>query len=879
MKKLSILCILAAVVLMTSPAIGGVSEAAVLYLRVAAGARPGGMGEAFVAIADDATATYWNPAGLARTRTPGIYGSITLPSGYGSIVDAVSLVRNDRLETWVISGDKLLRFDGSAWQMDNGYRTSSDQTFDDFLNGIIRIDDEEKRSRFAENVIVANCQVSPEAVKTFLETVRANTPADYKDLKELSRGLDTLNFAYRQCLLKHDQFEDLRNKLAEGMKDEKLEAQELDRITFSLESAVMRFLPSVLRVPYSAGLDGRLVTLAATGEYLWVGTNNGLYRLSGINWARFDADNGLPSEQITALSSANDFLLIGTASGAAKYYHGSFSGFGDLPGAPVSALAIKTTNNGYAVVGGTIYRFNGDNWVDSYEYTVRLDDTIENLARQISIYKTPDEIASLVAWIRERNAPRYMDTASVIDTTSQTADSLSPAATVPAGDGLWFTEGVVIRLPYGRLSRYEARVMLVDAHDELWIGTNSGLLSYGGFRWTQHGYNAFTVPAGPGQPMSAEDIAGKYLPGGNPESIGILAKNIREYNVLGDRLVEPGQTVYVYNHNLGGVVTSLGFEEDRLYVGTEHSFEVRDENGWETIDPENLNSRRRIRPHKYIDRGNFGDEGAVAELNQKANEVVVMHVNWLPTLNLDIYYDFFAIVHSFESMGTIGASIIYLNYGAIERRSAGGVDEGTIHPFEIAGAVSYGVAVTSRLKLGLSGRFIHSRLSPQGVEKEQGEGIATTAAVDLGMQYRISRRLQFGAAVTNLGFDIVYIDAEQADALPRNLGIGFAYRLWDSPYNKLIVQTELNKMLVGLDRGFGKELENAIRHVGAEYWYAGFLALRAGFKYDKEGDVKHATFGAGLRFLNTIRADFAYVPSSVDSPLANTIRLSMTIMF
>ena len=43
---------------------GSVSQATVLFLKIAPGARPSGMGEAFVGLADDATATWWNPAGL-----------------------------------------------------------------------------------------------------------------------------------------------------------------------------------------------------------------------------------------------------------------------------------------------------------------------------------------------------------------------------------------------------------------------------------------------------------------------------------------------------------------------------------------------------------------------------------------------------------------------------------------------------------------------------------------------------------------------------------------------------------------------------------------------------------------------------------------------
>ena len=42
------------------------SEAGVTFLTISPGARPTGMGDSFVAISDDATASWWNPAGLAR---------------------------------------------------------------------------------------------------------------------------------------------------------------------------------------------------------------------------------------------------------------------------------------------------------------------------------------------------------------------------------------------------------------------------------------------------------------------------------------------------------------------------------------------------------------------------------------------------------------------------------------------------------------------------------------------------------------------------------------------------------------------------------------------------------------------------------------------
>jgi len=65
MKKLLVILFIGLMFLGIAQESYAVSEAAVLFLMISPGARASGMGEAFVAIADDATAVYWNPAGLA----------------------------------------------------------------------------------------------------------------------------------------------------------------------------------------------------------------------------------------------------------------------------------------------------------------------------------------------------------------------------------------------------------------------------------------------------------------------------------------------------------------------------------------------------------------------------------------------------------------------------------------------------------------------------------------------------------------------------------------------------------------------------------------------------------------------------------------------
>ncbi len=64
--------------LVTLPTIlSAVSEEALVWMLIVPGSRPGGMGEAFVAQADDGYATYWNPGSMAFNRKNQIAGMHT----------------------------------------------------------------------------------------------------------------------------------------------------------------------------------------------------------------------------------------------------------------------------------------------------------------------------------------------------------------------------------------------------------------------------------------------------------------------------------------------------------------------------------------------------------------------------------------------------------------------------------------------------------------------------------------------------------------------------------------------------------------------------------------------------------------------------------
>ena len=65
MKKYIVIVSLLLTLVFVAQQAFAVSEATVLFLMITPGARQAAMGEAFVAVANDASAVFWNPAGLA----------------------------------------------------------------------------------------------------------------------------------------------------------------------------------------------------------------------------------------------------------------------------------------------------------------------------------------------------------------------------------------------------------------------------------------------------------------------------------------------------------------------------------------------------------------------------------------------------------------------------------------------------------------------------------------------------------------------------------------------------------------------------------------------------------------------------------------------
>ena len=289
---------------------------------------------------------------------------------------------------------------------------------------------------------------------------------------------------------------------------------------------------------------------------------------------------------------------------------------------------------------------------------------------------------------------------------------------------------------------------------------------------------------------------------------------------------------------------------------------------------------------------------------QTGNEITIMHMQWLPQLVSDMYYEFLAYRRHFESLGgTLGANVTFLNLGEqVHTGEQGPEPLGTFHSWDLAVTLCYATKLNENLGLGVGMRYIRSNLAPMGAGEEKGRGVGSAFAVDLGVLYKFPflRGFSFGLNLQNLGPKITYIDAAQADPLPTNLKIGIAFRLLNTEYNRLTLAADTNKMLVrgreqedGTwkydpfykavftswgDGSISDQLGRLISSVGAEYVYNNMIFLRAGYYYDPEGKVKYPSFGAGLQY-SAFRFDFAYVAAEQGSPLSDTMRFSLTAGF
>lgn len=267
---------------------------------------------------------------------------------------------------------------------------------------------------------------------------------------------------------------------------------------------------------------------------------------------------------------------------------------------------------------------------------------------------------------------------------------------------------------------------------------------------------------------------------------------------------------------------------------------------------------------------NWWNPAALAGVNQRVFSL--MHTQLVPDLASDVYYEYLGYAQHVEGWGGVGASLIFLTYGKSVATDENGVEQGTFSSYELSPSISLGTEIAKGLSAGITLKYVYVMLAPAQFTLDKQAGTGDTFAADLGLLYDVSGLgipVKIGANVQNLGPNISFIDQDQSDPIGRKLWLGVGIKPFDTGTFRLLWETDMDKSLIYAN-------EKPIWNTGAELSYGNYAALRAGYIYDKDGEIRDPTFGFGIQ-VSTLSFDYASVPQA--RGLDRVSKFSLTYRF
>ena len=212
-----------------------------------------------------------------------------------------------------------------------------------------------------------------------------------------------------------------------------------------------------------------------------------------------------------------------------------------------------------------------------------------------------------------------------------------------------------------------------------------------------------------------------------------------------------------------------------------------------------------------------------------------------------------------------GFGATFMTVGGIERRgltdSVGSVPElGSFDASDMAITLAYAKKdftpeLMPRLDGGFALKFIRSAIDTK---------TAFAVAVDAGVIYRATEKINLSMAVQNLGTKMKFVD--ESDPLPLNIRAGALYKASE----KLNIALEINEYL---------QDEKFYPSAGVEYWFRNALALRGGYKFGYDTANLGAEVGLSLGFgvkVQGLGVDYAFLPFG---DLGNIHRFGVWVQF
>ena len=246
---------------------------------------------------------------------------------------------------------------------------------------------------------------------------------------------------------------------------------------------------------------------------------------------------------------------------------------------------------------------------------------------------------------------------------------------------------------------------------------------------------------------------------------------------------------------------------------------------------------------------------------------VVDHTTWIA----DINYNYMALTYNLGDFGTIGASFTISDIDEMKVTTVEKPD-GTGEVFGVTDAafsLAWAINLTDNFSIGFNPKFIYQSIWRMS---------ASTLALDIGVQYRtpfdgailamsisnFGPKMQLLGSSTQVLYDPDINSSGNNSSIPANIQTD----TWDLPLTFRVgigyqpLNMEDNKVTVSLDALHLSDNYESV-NVGAEYSYADFVAIRAGYKSLFLPDSEESfSLGFGLKqFLIgniAFKVDYAY---------------------
>jgi hypothetical protein len=310
--------------------------------------------------------------------------------------------------------------------------------------------------------------------------------------------------------------------------------------------------------------------------------------------------------------------------------------------------------------------------------------------------------------------------------------------------------------------------------------------------------------------------------------------------------------------------------------------------------------------------------------NEARSGISMSYVPWLRGIGSNINLLYLTGFYRLDNKQAIGASLRYFSLGQMNFWDANQVFVKSSNPNEMALDVSYSRLLGEYFSAGIAFRYLRSDIAGGYYTTERTVLEPADAwGADIGFYFNKPVRMaamtgivSLGASITNIGSKMNYNnDGRDFNTyfLPTTGRVGANLKLDIDYYNELSFGLEASKYLVptppkrdtdgniteGKDNnvsvplgmiqsfydapgGFIEELKEFMVGAGAEYTYARVFSVRGGYFHDvKWPNHRYATMGVGVIYY-MFSFDVSYlvpVLSGLQSPLANTLRLTLSIDF